>query len=135
MDKLVSSLSFEVSRSGGPGGQNVNKVNTRVTAVLDVPACTALDARQKHRIRSRLRSRCDRQGRLRVTAQTFRTQAANRRAAVERMLELIGRALTRSKPRIATRPTLASQRRRLDRKRRHGRTKQRRTKIRSLEDD
>jgi len=133
MDKLVSALSFEISRSGGPGGQNVNKVNTRVTAVLDVPACTALDSAQKQRIRSKLRTRCDKEGHLRVVSQKFRTQAANRRAAVERMVELIRQALARAKPRIPTQPTLASRQRRLDGKRQRGRTKQARTRIQPQE--
>lgn len=129
MDNLVADLSFEIARSGGPGGQNVNKVNTRVTAVLDVPACLAFDVAQKRRILSKLRTRCDKEGRLRVVSQKHRTQAANRRAAVERLLELICQALTRPKPRIPTRPTLASRRRRLEGKRQRSRTKQGRTRI------
>jgi ribosome-associated protein len=129
MDKLVSALSFETSRSGGPGGQHVNKVNTRVTAVLDVSACTELDNAQKRRIRSKLRTRCDKEGHLRVVSQKFRTQAANRRAAVERMMELVRQALARTKPRIPTQPTMASRQRRLDGKKQRSRTKQARTII------
>ena len=88
-DRLV----FRTSRSGGPGGQNVNKVNTRVTLFFDVPGCEGLSDTQKHRILSRLSTRADKDGVIRVVSQKFRTQNANRRAAVERLQKFLKEAL------------------------------------------
>jgi ribosome-associated protein len=92
-DELV----FRASRSGGPGGQNVNKVNTRITLFFDVAGCQALSDTQKQRILARLSTRADKDGIIRVVSQKFRTQKANRRAVVERLQELL-RAALKTKP-------------------------------------
>ncbi len=92
-DKLV----FKASRSSGPGGQNVNKVNTRVTLFFDVSGCETLSDMQKQRIFTRLSTRADKDGVIRVVSQKFRAQNANRRAAVERLQELL-RAALKTKP-------------------------------------
>lgn len=84
-DELV----FKVSRSSGPGGQNVNKLNTRVTLLFDVKNCGGLSDLQKQRILTRLASRTDKNGVLRIVSQKFRTQKANRGAAVERLQQLL----------------------------------------------
>lgn len=112
-------LSFSASRASGPGGQNVNKVSSKVTLAFDVRRSLGLSDEQRLRILDRLASRITRDGVLRVTSQRHRTQGANREAALERFIELLRWALTDEAPRVATRLPRAVKARRLDQKRRH----------------
>jgi len=105
-------LTFATSRSGGPGGQNVNKLETRVTVRFDL-ASPSLDDARRARIRERLATRVSRAGVLSVTSQRHRTQAANREAAVARLVELLREAFAEQAPRRATRPSRAARARRL----------------------
>lgn len=115
-------LSFATSRSGGPGGQNVNKLETRVTVRFDL-ASPSLDEQRRARIRERLGTRISRAGVLAVTSQRHRTQAANREAAVARLVELLRDAFAERAPRRLTRPGRAARARRLDAKRQRARRK------------
>lgn len=119
-------LTFEFSRSSGPGGQNVNRVETRVTLRFDVAASAALDEAQKRRIRAHLATRINKEGILRVVSQQFRTREANRRATVERFADLLARALAPRRRRVPTGPSAAARRRRLADKRRRAEIKRRR---------
>ena len=89
-------LVFKYSRSGGPGGQNVNKVNTRVTVFFDVAGASGFSDRQKRQILKRLATRANKNGVVRVVSQRYRTQRANREAAVERLGELLGVAFKKN---------------------------------------
>lgn len=121
-------LRFATSRSSGPGGQNVNKVETRVTLLFDLEASESLDADQKDRLRSRLSTRVTRAGILRVVSQRHRTQAANRKEAQERFVELVSGALARRKRRRKTRKPARVERKRLEGKRQRSQLKDSRRK-------
>lgn len=124
----AASLSASTSRSGGPGGQNVNKLATKVTIETDVATLPLPDeARQK--IQERLATRINRDGVLRVTSQSERSQLANRDRALARMEELVREALVERVKRKRTRPTRAQKQRRLEEKKRRGETKKLRGKI------
>lgn len=121
-----SELSFTASRSSGPGGQNVNKVATRITLRFDLDATVHLDEEQKELLRERLATRISRQGVLSVSSQKHRTQAANRNAAVERFVELVQQALELDPERKVTRVPARVHRRRLENKRRRAQLKKER---------
>ncbi len=127
-------LIFKASRSGGPGGQNVNKVNTRITLFFDVSNCESFSDVQKRRILSRLSTRADKNGLIRVASQRFRTQKANRRAAVERLQQLLAEALKTRPVRKKTKVPYAVKQRRLEEKRRRSLLKRQRAKRNLAED-
>jgi len=119
-------LIFKFSRGGGPGGQNVNKVNTRVTVLFDAANSRSFSDEQKGQILKRLASRADKDGVIRVVSQQYRTQKANRRAAVERLEELLREALKKKKARKKTKVPEAARRERLEKKKRRSLLKKQR---------
>jgi len=119
-------LSFVASRSSGPGGQNVNKVSTKVTVRFDLAASPSLTDEQKARVRERLATRVSGSGVLQVSAQRERSQAANRAAAQARLVELLREALAELPARRPTRASRAVRERRLAEKKQHGARKRER---------
>ena len=130
-----SELVFKTSRSGGPGGQNVNKVNTRVTVFFDVGASVSLSGTEKSRILRKLATRSSKAGLLRVVSQKHRTQKANRNAAVERFVDLLQGALKTSPPRRKTKVPFSEKRKRLQEKKQHSLLKKQRTSVKLTDKD
>lgn len=116
------------SRSGGPGGQNVNKVESRVTIEADVDALPVSDE-LKTRIREHLRGRINAAGVLRVTSQAERSQIANRNRALARMEELLSEAVEERAKRKATRTPKVQKQKRLEEKKRRSQTKKLRSRL------
>jgi ribosome-associated protein len=123
-------LSFAFVRASGPGGQNVNKVSSAVQLRFDMQGSTALSDAVKSRLRALAGRRVTDDGAILIIARNQRSQDHNRREALERLAELIQRALVVPKTRRATKPTRASRERRLEGKSHQQQTKQRRKKVR-----
>ena len=121
-----SELQFDFVRSSGPGGQNVNKVNTAVQLRFDAGRTSAFGEDVFERLRKAAGSRMTRDGVVVITAQRYRTQERNRQDAIDRLVRLITRAAYPPRPRKKTRPTKASQERRLEEKKRRGKKKRQR---------
>ena len=113
----LTEIELRTSRSSGPGGQHANVTASRVEAVFDVHASTALSEAQQARIAARLGPR------VTASAQDTRSQMRNRELALERLADRLAAALEVARPRHKTRPTTASRRKRVDSKRRRGETK------------
>lgn len=119
--RRAARLSF--AKSGGRGGQNVNKVSTKVLARVTIGSLDALSEDQKERVRTKLANRITEGDELAVFADDERSQARNRELAIARIVELIAKAAHRPRPRRPTRPTRSSKMERLDTKKRQGRRK------------
>lgn len=114
----ISELEFSTSRSGGPGGQNVNKLETRVELRLNIAQSHSLTEAQRSTILSRLKSRIDSKGVLRIVAHASRSQWSNKQEAIDRLVELLQEALKPRKSRKRTAPTKSARERRLQGKKR-----------------
>ena len=124
-----SEIRFQATRSGGKGGQNVNKVETAVIAYFDIGASALLSPEQKNRLKEKLSGRINQEGVLVVRTQTHRTQLANKEEAIRKVNELVSSALKKKKIRLATRPTRQSKEKRLEGKKRASFVKEGRKKV------
>lgn len=127
-------LHFETMRASGPGGQKVNKVATAVQLRFDVLHSPSLPEDVRWRLMRLAQNRINKDGVLIVNARRFRTQERNRQDAIDRLVELLRQAATKPKQRRKTKPTRASQERRLRAKRRRGERKQLRRWVGDSED-
>ncbi|NRA96266.1 MAG: aminoacyl-tRNA hydrolase [Planctomycetes bacterium] len=119
-------LQYRATASGGPGGQNVNKVATRIELTWDLNGSPSLHDSTRERLLAQLGPKLDTDGKLRVVASDQRTQKANRAAALARLCKLVADALKPRKKRKPTKPTKASKQRRLDAKKVRGDIKRQR---------
>ena len=126
---LSSEFVLQTSRSSGPGGQNVNKVNTKVELRFNVPGSNLLNDHQKQRILSKLSNKINQEGWLIVTSQSERTQMKNKVKAEEKFYRLIRNALKTPKKRVSTRPGKAAKEKRLEEKRQQSEKKSLRKNI------
>lgn len=125
---LGAELAFTTSRSSGPGGQNVNKVNTKVTIKLDIPNSSVLTDDEKAVLLQKLHTRLTTEGVLVLTSQDKRSQLQNKEAAILKLEKLLAKAFEKKKARKATKPSKGAVQSRINKKKQHSEKKKWRQK-------
>lgn len=120
---LEGEFIFSTSRSSGPGGQNVNKVSTKVELRFNLLLTSVFSEKEKELIFTRLKNRINKDGDIILVSQSERTQLMNKEAVVDKFFDIVSKALTIQKKRRSTRPTLSSKIKRLEGKRSRGKIK------------
>ncbi|NOZ45520.1 MAG: aminoacyl-tRNA hydrolase [Chlorobi bacterium] len=128
-NKLIKEIEYSTSLSGGPGGQNVNKVNTKVELRFHIENSVALNPEQKQILIEKLKNRINKNGYLALSSQKERTQLKNKETVTATFLKLLEKALKPIKKRIPTKPNKLSKLKRLEEKRIQSDKKERRKNV------